>query len=186
MNFGLLRVLNDDIVEPTMGFATHPHDNMEIISYAVAGKIAHKDSAGHTATIGRNQVQFMSAGSGIAHSEFCGLHIHHLQGTGDAVHMAGAAPCPLIGVVVLVDPEQHVGIAFIGGAHAAPLALGLALMGPIAYYKYTSYALGWMGLILLTHAVLAGALPAPVARRVRGLGKGRPSRVPIPAARMVT
>lgn len=70
MGYRSLRVINEDFVAPGAGFGTHPHDNMEIISYPVAGKIAHKDSAGHAATIGRNQVQFMSAGSGIAHSEF--------------------------------------------------------------------------------------------------------------------
>lgn len=70
MGYRSLRVINEDFIAPGGGFGTHPHDNMEIISYAVAGQLAHKDSAGHAATIGRNQVQFMSAGSGIAHSEF--------------------------------------------------------------------------------------------------------------------
>lgn len=70
MGYRSLRVINEDLIAAGRGFGMHPHDNMEIISYPVAGKLAHKDSAGHAATIGRNQVQFMSAGSGIAHSEF--------------------------------------------------------------------------------------------------------------------
>lgn len=68
--FRSLRVINDDVIAGGGGFPTHPHDNMEIFSYAVEGRLSHKDSHGHQATIGRGEVQFMSAGSGIAHSEF--------------------------------------------------------------------------------------------------------------------
>jgi len=70
INFGALRVLNDDIVEPGMGFGKHPHDNMEIISIPLAGQLAHKDSAGHEQKIKTGEVQIMSAGSGIYHSEY--------------------------------------------------------------------------------------------------------------------
>lgn len=70
MSFGVLRVLNDDIVQPGMGFGTHPHDNMEIISIPLSGTLAHKDSMGHTQTISPGEVQVMSAGTGITHSEF--------------------------------------------------------------------------------------------------------------------
>lgn len=69
VHFGALRVLNDDIVAPSMGFSTHPHDNMEIITIILSGELAHKDSMGHTQTIVPNEVQVMSAGSGIYHSE---------------------------------------------------------------------------------------------------------------------
>ncbi len=70
MRFGLLRVLNDDIIAPGMGFDTHPHQNMEIITIPLAGLLAHKDSMGHERTLSPNEVQMMSAGSGLTHSEY--------------------------------------------------------------------------------------------------------------------
>ncbi len=69
MNFGLLRVLNDDTVSGGMGFGTHGHDNMEIISIALEGELKHKDSMGTEAIIRQGDVQIMSAGTGIRHSE---------------------------------------------------------------------------------------------------------------------
>ncbi len=69
INFGVLRVLNDDIVHPKSGFDTHPHSNMEIISYVVKGEITHKDSMGNSETLKRGEVQYLSAGDGIYHSE---------------------------------------------------------------------------------------------------------------------
>ena len=68
-NFGVLRVLNDDIVHANSGFDTHPHSNMEIISYVVNGEITHKDSMGNSETLKRGEVQYLSAGDGIYHSE---------------------------------------------------------------------------------------------------------------------
>ena len=70
MNFGMLRVLNDDTVVPAMGFGTHPHDNMEIITLILEGALEHKDSMGTGSVIYKDEVQVMSAGSGITHSEF--------------------------------------------------------------------------------------------------------------------
>lgn len=70
IRFGLLRVLNDDIVHPGKGFGTHPHDNMEIITIPLKGALAHKDSMGNASVIRENEVQVMSAGSGILHSEY--------------------------------------------------------------------------------------------------------------------
>jgi len=70
MNFGVLRVLNDDRVAPGRGFGTHPHDNMEIISIPLEGDLEHKDSMGNTAVIRQGDVQVMSAGTGIFHSEY--------------------------------------------------------------------------------------------------------------------
>jgi redox-sensitive bicupin YhaK (pirin superfamily) len=70
MHFGVLRVLNDDIVAGGQGFGTHPHDNMEIISIPLKGDLEHKDSMGNVQVIRQNDIQIMSAGSGITHSEY--------------------------------------------------------------------------------------------------------------------
>ena len=70
MNFGVLRVLNDDTVAASRGFREHPHDNMEIISIPLEGDLQHKDSMGNVATIKEGEVQVMSAGTGVRHSEF--------------------------------------------------------------------------------------------------------------------
>lgn len=70
VHFGALRVLNDDIVEAGMGFGTHPHDNMEIISIPLEGDLEHKDSMGTISIIKHGDVQVMSAGTGITHSEY--------------------------------------------------------------------------------------------------------------------
>lgn len=69
MHFGVLRVLNDDTVAAGRGFGTHPHDNMEIISIPLEGDLEHKDSMGNTQVIRQGDIQVMSAGSGITHSE---------------------------------------------------------------------------------------------------------------------
>lgn len=68
--FGVLRVLNDDVVECGGGFASHPHNNMEIITIPLEGALEHKDSMGNTSVIRKNEVQYMSAGSGVQHSEY--------------------------------------------------------------------------------------------------------------------
>lgn len=70
MNFGMLRVLNDDIVQPKMGFGKHPHRNMEIISIPISGELSHKDSMDNKRSIEVGEVQVMSAGTGLTHSEF--------------------------------------------------------------------------------------------------------------------
>ncbi len=70
MQFGALRVLNDDIVAPGMGFGTHGHENMEIVSIPLKGELSHKDSMGTAEVIHSGEVQIMSAGTGIRHSEF--------------------------------------------------------------------------------------------------------------------
>lgn len=70
MHFGALRVLNDDTVQAGMGFGTHPHDNMEIITIVLEGELEHRDSMGNGSVIRPGEVQVMSAGTGIQHSEF--------------------------------------------------------------------------------------------------------------------
>ncbi len=70
LNFGVLRVVNDDLVEAGRGFDTHPHRDMEIISYVVDGDLTHKDSMGNQRSLSRGMVQYMSAGSGVFHSEY--------------------------------------------------------------------------------------------------------------------
>jgi redox-sensitive bicupin YhaK (pirin superfamily) len=68
-NFGPLRVMNDDLVQPSRGFGAHPHRDAEIVTYIVQGQLTHKDSMGTRETLGRGSVQFMTAGSGVTHSE---------------------------------------------------------------------------------------------------------------------
>lgn len=70
IRFGLLRVLNDDTIEAGKGFGTHPHDNMEIVTIPLEGTLEHKDSTGHKEVLKTEEVQIMSAGSGLTHSEY--------------------------------------------------------------------------------------------------------------------
>ena len=80
MNFGTLRVLNDDLISPGMGFGTHPHDNMEIITIPLSGVLKHKDSMGNKwEEVKAGEVQVMSAGTGIQHSEINGSKTEHLS-----------------------------------------------------------------------------------------------------------
>ena len=70
LNWGALRVLNDDVVAPGEGFPTHPHRDMEIVTYVLSGQLEHKDSSGNQGVVGPGGVQFMSAGTGVRHSEY--------------------------------------------------------------------------------------------------------------------
>ncbi len=74
MHFGRLRVLNDDVIAPAGGFDTHAHDNMEIVTVPLAGALRHRDSMGHEQLLHAGEVQVMSAGSGLRHSEFNASH----------------------------------------------------------------------------------------------------------------
>ena len=82
MGYHGLRVLNDDRVAPGQGFGTHPHRDMEILTWVLEGELAHRDSMGHASTLGPNGVQLMSAGTGVTHSEFnasAEVPVHFLQ-----------------------------------------------------------------------------------------------------------
>lgn len=94
MGFGNLRVINEDWIAPGTGFGAHGHRDMEIITYVLAGELAHKDSMGHVRTVAPGEVQRMSAGSGVVHSEFnhaAGQQTHLLQ-IWITPHTRGIAP----------------------------------------------------------------------------------------------
>jgi len=91
MGFGVLRVLNDDIVLPGAGFDPHPHRDMEIVSYVVSGELTHTDSMGNKRTLARGQAQYMSAGTGVVHGE------HNLSGK----------PLRFLQIWIVPDRENH-------------------------------------------------------------------------------
>lgn len=79
INFGALRVFNDDKVAAGMGFSTHPHENMEIITIPLSGKLRHRDNMGNEGVIENGEIQIMSAGTGVTHSEFNPDHDNELR-----------------------------------------------------------------------------------------------------------
>ncbi len=79
LSWGALRVLNDDYIAAASGFPTHPHRDMEILTYVLSGKLEHRDSMGNHGVVGPGGVQFMSAGTGVRHSEFNGSKTEELH-----------------------------------------------------------------------------------------------------------
>jgi quercetin 2,3-dioxygenase len=79
LNWGALRVFNDDTIAGGTGFPTHPHRDMEIVTYVLSGELAHKDSMGNRGVVGPGSVQYMSAGTGVSHSEFNGSPVEPLH-----------------------------------------------------------------------------------------------------------
>jgi redox-sensitive bicupin YhaK (pirin superfamily) len=122
MGFGPLRVINEDRVEPARGFGRHPHRNMEIISYVVSGALAHRDSMGNGSVIHPDEVQLMSAGTGVTHSEMnpsTDAPVHFLQ---IWIQPAAVGTAPRYaqrrfhgdGVVLLVSPTGREGSLVVG------------------------------------------------------------------------
>lgn len=91
VHFGVLRVLNDDLVAPGSGFETHPHRDFEILSYVVEGELTHSDSMGNTRTLSRGELQYMSAGTGVLHAE----------------HNRGTTTLRLLQIWLYPDEEGH-------------------------------------------------------------------------------
>jgi len=91
INFGVLRVVNDDVIKPHSGFDTHPHNDMEIITYVVDGALTHGDSLGNKNTITRGHIQYFSAGTGVRHSE----------------HNEGDDPLRLLQIWIYPDRKGH-------------------------------------------------------------------------------
>lgn len=114
MGFRSLRVINEDRVAPGMGFGAHPHRDMEIFSYVVEGSLKHQDSMGHESTIGPGQVQKITAGRGIVHSEFNGSGkkpVHFFQ-IWILPHTAGLTPS--YEELILSDPDPNAPLILIG------------------------------------------------------------------------
>jgi redox-sensitive bicupin YhaK (pirin superfamily) len=136
--FRSLRVLNEDLVAPGKGFGAHGHRDMEIISYVVSGKLGHKDSMGHQEVLGPNEVQVMSAGSGVVHSEFNASEsepVHFLQiwiepankGLPSSYQQLAFEPAEKAGRWKrLVAPERSAGVA---GIHQ-DASLSVATLSP--------------------------------------------------------
>ncbi len=91
IDFGNLRVINDDIIAPNTGFDTHPHRDMEILTYVLDGELTHKDSMGHELVVKRGGIQYMSAGTGITHSE----------------HNLGTEPLRILQIWIYPDRPGH-------------------------------------------------------------------------------
>lgn len=178
MGFRSLRVINEDRVQPNRGFGSHGHRDMEILSYVLDGSLAHKDSMGHQEVLGPNEIQRMSAGTGIMHSEFnpsATDPVHFLQiwlepastGTPSSYEQIKFDPqekqCKLR---QLAGPQGGPGIARINQdaqVFVAELAKGTEIAYPIGTQRYA-----WVhiirGTVTLNGTALKGGDAAAVTR----------------------
>lgn len=168
MRFGLLRVLNDDIVQPGEGFGTHPHDNMEIISIPLNGALAHKDSTGTEKVINTGDVQIMSAGAGLYHSEYNASkteEVNFLQLwifpkekdiTPRYDQKTYSAADRVNKFQTVVSPEKDNGTLWIN--QDAYLSLGIVHKGNIAEYAINKKGNGVYAFILSGTAEIAGTV----------------------------
>lgn len=157
IGFRSLRVLNEDLVAPGKGFGAHGHRDMEIISYVVSGQLGHKDSMGHQEVLGPNEVQVMSAGSGVVHSEFNASEIepvHFLQiwiepakkSLPSSYQQLAFNPADKAGRwKVLVAPERSAGVA---GIHQnASLAVAVITPGEQLSYDLLPERHAWVQVV---------------------------------------
>jgi redox-sensitive bicupin YhaK (pirin superfamily) len=151
MGYRSLRVINEDRVAEGRGFGAHPHRDMEILSYVLQGKLAHKDSMGHVEILGPNEIQKMSAGSGVVHSEFNGSDtepVHFLQiwiepktrGTTPAYEQLKFDPAEKLDrFKLLASPEKFPGAATINqdaSLSVAELTPGKQLTYPLSRKRH--------------------------------------------------
>src|SRR6185436_17318890 len=122
VEFGPLRVINEDRVTPGAGFGTHGHRDMEILTYVLEGSLAHKDSMGHQQALGPNEIQRMSAGTGVRHSEFNPSNTERLHFFQIWIEPATAGTTPSY-EQIRFDPEEKKNklklLAGLGGADGA-------------------------------------------------------------------
>ena len=176
MGFRSLRVINEDRVQPNRGFGSHGHRDMEILSYVLEGSLAHKDSMGHQEVLGPNEIQRMSAGTGLMHSEFnpsATEPVHFLQiwlepastGTPSSYEQIKFDPQEKQGKLrQLAGPEGDPGIARINQdaqVFVAELAEGKQIVYPIGLQRYA-----WVHVIRGTVTVNGTALKAGDAAAV--------------------
>ncbi|GAC1490337.1 MAG: pirin family protein [Vulcanimicrobiaceae bacterium] len=126
MNWGALRVFNDDVVAPGMGFGQHPHRDMEILTYVLEGELEHADSLGNRGVVGAGSVQYLSAGTGVAHSEYNHSREHPVHFVQMWVVPRAAGLAPRYGQVDFAPEARHaVWLAMATGQAGidAPIAL---------------------------------------------------------------
>ena len=157
MGYRALRVINEDRIAEGRGFGSHPHRDMEILTYVLSGKLAHKDSMGHVEVLGPNEIQRMSAGTGVVHSEFNGSEtepVHLLQiwiepqsnGTKPGYEQLGFEPEEKLNQFkLLASPKQEAGAATINqdaSLSVAELTPGKSLSYPLGDKRH-----GWLQVI---------------------------------------
>jgi len=181
LNWGTLRVFNDDTVAAGKGFGRHPHRDMEIVTYVLSGQLEHQDSLGHHGVVDAGGVQYMSAGTGVAHSEFnhsTERPVHFVQMW--VLPRAQGGP-PAYGQASFERAErtnQWLTIASGEGGIAAPIAIGSDATLRVARLEGTTlaheFAPGRLGFLFVAEGAVtanAGPLNAGDAVRMRGIDR---------------